>query len=63
MIYNEFLSSELEPHRRTMEIVGSRMRTEEAGDQLSGLGFSSTQRACIVVKVHGSFMRTIKVTF
>lgn len=61
--YNEFLNSDLEPHRRTMEIVGSKMRTEDAGDQLSGLGFSSTQRNTLVVKVHGSFVRTLKITF
>jgi hypothetical protein len=41
--YNEFLSAELETHRKTMEIVGARMRTDETDDQLSGLGFSSTQ--------------------
>lgn len=61
--YNEFLSSELEPHRKTVELVGSRMRTEEVGDQMSGIGFSSTQRNTIVVKVHGSFVRTLKIAF
>lgn len=61
--YNEFLASELETHRRTMEIVGSKMRTEESGDQMSGLGFSSTQRNSIVVRVHGSFVRTLKIAF
>lgn len=61
--YNEFLSSELEAHRKTMEIVGSKMRTEVCEDQMSGLGFSSTQRSHLVVKVHGSFVRTLKITF
>jgi hypothetical protein len=61
--YNEFLSSELEPHRKTMEIVGSKMRTEVCEDQMSGLGFSSTQRSHLVVRVHGSFVRTLKITF
>lgn len=61
--YNEFLNSELEPHRKTMEIVGSRMRTEECEDQLSGLGLSSTQRNSLVVRVHGSFVRTLKIAF
>lgn len=61
--YNEFLTGELETHRKTMEIVGSRMRTEQSDDQLSGLGFSSTQRNNLVVKVSGSFNRTIRVTF
>lgn len=61
--YNEFLSSELEPHRKTMEIVGSKMRTEESDDQLSGIGFSSTQRNYLVVRVHGSFSRVLKIVF
>lgn len=61
--YNEFLSSELEPHRKTMEIVGSRMRTEECEDQLSGLGFSSTQRNHLICRVHGSFTRLVKIAF
>ena len=61
--YNEFLSSELEPHRKTMEIVGSKMRTEESEDQMSGLGFSSTQRNSLVCRVSGSFSRLVKISF
>ena len=61
--YNEFLSSELEPHRKTMELVGSKMRTDECPDQMSGLGFSSTQRNNLVCKVTGSFTRTVRITF
>src|SRR6185312_12618779 len=61
--YNEFLSSEFEPHRKTMEIVGSKMRTDQSDDQMSGLGFSSTQRNHLICKVHGSFSRTIKLLF
>lgn len=61
--YNEFLHNDLEPHRKTMELVGSRMRTDNSNAQLSGLGFSSTKRASLVVKVQGSFTRTLKVIF
>ncbi len=61
--YNEFLRADLEPHRRTMELVGSKARTDETDDQMSGVGFSSTQRNSVILKVHGSFVRTIKVTF
>jgi hypothetical protein len=61
--YNEFLNPELETHRKTMEIVGSKMRTENSDDQLSGLGFSSTQRNSLIVKVKGSFNRVLKVNF
>lgn len=61
--FNEFLSNELEPHRKTMEMVGSKMRTEESERQLSGLGFSSTQRGSVLVRVKGSFQRVVKVAF
>jgi hypothetical protein len=61
--YNEFLTPELEAHRKTMEIVGSKMRTEESNNQLSGLGFSSTQRNSVLCRVKGTFTRTIKVMF
>lgn len=61
--YNEFLHESLTPHRKVFEMVGARMKTEEAVDQLSGLGFSSTQRNDVLVRVKGSFTRTIKVVF
>lgn len=61
--YNEFLKEELTPHRKVIEIVGSKMRTEESEDQLSGLGFSSTQRQELLCRVTGSFTRTVKVVF
>lgn len=60
--YNEFLRSELDVHRKVLEVVGSKMKA--AGDgQLSGLGFSSTQKNTLVCRVKGSFSRTVKVTF
>ena len=61
--YNEFLLDELTQHRRVLEIVGSKMKTEENPHQLSGLGFSSTQRNHLFCKVQGAFNRTIKVVF
>lgn len=61
--FNEFLKGELEPHRKTMEIVGSKMKVEQADSQLSGVGFSSTQRNFVMCKVGGAFTRTLKVTF
>jgi hypothetical protein len=61
--YNEFLKSELESHRKTMEIVGSKMKVEKDDKQLSGIGFSSTQRNSVLCKVEGAFTRILKVTF
>lgn len=61
--YNEFLSADLDPHRKVMEVVGCKMKTDESSRQLSGLGFSSTQRNALVCKVGGSFTRVIKVLF
>jgi hypothetical protein len=59
--YNEFLSPSLMEHRKVFEVLGSKMMTEPSDDQLSGLGFSSTVRNTIVVKVTGAFARTVKV--
>lgn len=61
--FNEFLKSELEPHRKTMEIVGAKMRVDQAVNQLSGIGFSSTQRNHVLCRVGGTFTRTLKVMF
>lgn len=61
--YNEFLKDELTPHRKVIEVVGAKMRTEQSESQLSGLGFSSTQRNSVLCRVSGKFNRVIKVTF
>jgi len=61
--YNEFLKSELDQHRKVFEMVGAKMRTDESQYQLSGLGFSSTQRNSVVCRVKGSFSRVINITF
>jgi len=61
-IYNEFLRSDLEGHRKVFELVGSKVKTQESDDQLSGLGFSSTKRDDVLLKViSGAFSRVIKV--
>ncbi len=61
--YNEFLKPELDKHRKVLEVVGSKMKTEAGTEQLSGLGFSSTQKNTLICRVKGSFSRTIKVQF
>jgi hypothetical protein len=61
--FNEFLKEDLTEHKRVFEALGSKMRVEHSDNQLSGLGFSSTQRNNIIAKVEGSFSRTIKINF
>jgi len=61
--FNEFLKEDLKEHRKVFEVLGSKMKTEESDNQLSGLGFSSTQRNSVYCKVTGNFSRVIKINF
>lgn len=61
--FNEFLGESLAPHRKVLEMVGARMKTEVSDTQLSGIGFSTTQRNYLLCRVTGSFARVVKVLF
>ena len=61
--FNEFLSSELNEHRKVFEMVGAKVNIEDSDSQLSGLGFSSTQRNTLVCRVKGGFTRNLKIAF
>jgi hypothetical protein len=62
--FNEFLDARLDKNRKVFEVVGSKMKASTGSEeQLSGLGFSSTQKSALIVKVSGSFTRTLKVVF
>jgi hypothetical protein len=50
-IYNEFLSSKLEAHRKVFEVLGARTMCQPTPDQLSGVGFSSTKKDTVTVAV------------
>lgn len=52
-IYNEFLSPALDKHRKVFEVLGDKTKCQVTDDQLSGLGFSSTQSNRLTVKVTG----------
>lgn len=50
-IYNEFLKPELEAHRKVFEVLGNKTKCVPSREQLSGLGFSSTKRDAVIVRV------------
>jgi hypothetical protein len=50
-IYNEFLRSDLEKHRKVFEVLGNKTMCEPAAEQLSGLGFSTTKRDSVLISV------------
>ena len=61
--FNEFLKNDLDKHKRVFEALGSRMAVKESTEQLSGIGFSSTLRNDLIVKVRGNSERILKIKF
>ena len=61
--HNENLLPELAQHRKVLEVLGTTNMIQPSDKQLSGLGFNSTVRDELVVKLQGSFKRTIKIKF
>lgn len=61
--FNEYLRQDLYEHRKVLEIVGSRMLTDQSNEQLSGLGFSSTQRNKLLARVKNNSTRTMEIIF
>lgn len=52
-IYNEFLRSSLDQHRKVFEVLGSKTKCPPTDDQLSGVGFSSARGDKVVAVVNG----------
>jgi len=61
--YNEFLRDDLRDHRKVFEILGSKLKAEHTDNQLSGLGFSTTQRNTVKCRVRGAFNRIVNIKF
>jgi hypothetical protein len=59
--FNEYLPQELLKHKRVFAALGNKMKCDTVDDQLSGVGFSSTQKNSVVMRVSGS--RVVRVTF
>lgn len=60
-IHNEFLNDELSGHRKVMEVLGNTLRVDSTDGQLCGLGFNSTVRDEVILRLGGSHKRVIKV--
>jgi hypothetical protein len=50
-IYNEFLHPRLIEHRKVFEVIGDKTKCVPTSGQLSGLGFSSTKKDSVIVRV------------
>ena len=61
--YNEFLSEKFSEHRKVFEVLGAKIKAPHSDEQMSGLGFSSTQRSSVMCRVSGAFNRVIKIVF
>jgi hypothetical protein len=61
--FNEYLNNHLLEHKRVFEALGSMMRVKDTKNQLSGLGFSSTLRNSVVLKLDDQISRTVRIEF
>lgn len=61
--HNENLNGELLEHRKVMEVLGATNMLPPAEKQLAGLGFNSTVKDEVVLKLSGSHKRAVKIKF
>ncbi len=52
-IYNEYLRSDLEKHRKVFEVLGSKTKCASTDDQVSGIGFTAARGDTVTVVVDG----------
>jgi len=56
-IYNEFLNSQLNEHRKVFEVLADKTKCAVSDDQLSGVGFSSTKSTTFTAMVDNRFYK------
>lgn len=61
--YNEFLTDELNTHRKVLEMLASSMKAPYNENQLSGIGVSTTKKEELTVRVTGTINRVMKIQF
>ena len=59
----ENLLPEIAEHRKVLEVLGTTNMIEPSNKQLSGLGFNSTIKESLIVKLQGTHKRVIKINF
>jgi hypothetical protein len=59
----ENLIPDLAKHRKVLETLGTSIKVDSIPKQLSGLGFNATVKDELIVKLSGSFKRTVKIKF
>ena len=63
-IYNEFLHSRLEKHRKVFEVLGDKTKCPIVDEQMSGVGFSSTSRSKVsVIAIGPKLNRSYTIVF
>lgn len=61
--HNEYVNEELLSHRKVLEVLATQTMINPVDKQLSGIGFNSTVRDELIVKVEGSHKRLLKIRF
>lgn len=52
-VYNEFLRSDLDKHRKVFEVLGAKTKCQPSDDQISGVGFTAARGDTVSVVVDG----------
>lgn len=61
--HNENLKGDLVVHRKVMEVLANTTMVESTQEELSGIGFNSTVRDDVVLRLKGSHKRVVRVKF